>query len=353
MTALLSKPPESICILRHSGLGDACHVLPVLRTLQTAWPSTRFTWIAGHAEAQLLGGIQNVEFVVLDKGAGLAALRECKHRMRGRRFDALLHMQPALQANALAMLISARVKLGFDRPRARDMQWLFTTHRIEHGERQHAMDMLFGFAERLDVRDRLLRWDIPIPDAARDAAQRLIPDGGLTLAIHPWANRRVRAWRAEYYAQAAEFAANAYGMRIVLCGGHSPMERRIGEQIAAHMRQPCINAIGQSSIEQLALIERATLLLAPDADAAHLATAVGKPVLGLYAATNSLHDGPYLSRQLCVDKYDAAARALLGKPASQIPWGTAIDREGVMDLITPDDVIKKLQSFMTQRARRR
>jgi heptosyltransferase I len=73
----------------------------------------------------------------------------------------------------------------------------------------------------------------------------------------------------------------------------------------------------------------------------------------LYAATNSVRDGPYLSRQLCVDKYDAAARALLGRPASDIPWSTTIDREGVMDLITPDDVIKKLQSFMAQRAKRR
>jgi heptosyltransferase I len=66
-----------------------------------------------------------------------------------------------------------------------------------------------------------------------------------------------------------------------------------------------------------------------------------------------LRDGPYLSRQLCIDKYDAAARALLGRPAQEIPWSTTIDREGVMDLITPDDVIKKLQSFMAQRSKRR
>jgi heptosyltransferase I len=84
-----------------------------------------------------------------------------------------------------------------------------------------------------------------------------------------------------------------------------------------------------------------------------MGTAVGTPVLGLYAATNSIRTGPYLSRQLCVDKYDAAARALLGKAASEIPWTTKIEREGVMDLITPDDVIKKLQSFMAQRGRRK
>ena len=36
---LFSTPPESICILRLSALGDVCHVLPVVRTLQDAWPT--------------------------------------------------------------------------------------------------------------------------------------------------------------------------------------------------------------------------------------------------------------------------------------------------------------------------
>ena len=115
-----------------------------------------------------------------------------------------------------------------------------------------------------------------------------------------------------------------------------------------------LGVVGKDTLlELLATLERTTILLSPDSGPAHMATAVGTPVLGLYAATNPLRSGPYLSRQLCVDKYDAAARALLGKPASEIPWTTKIEREGVMDLITPDDVIKKLQSFMTQRGRRK
>jgi heptosyltransferase I len=84
-----------------------------------------------------------------------------------------------------------------------------------------------------------------------------------------------------------------------------------------------------------------------------MATAVGTPVVGLYAATNPARSGPYLSRQWCVDKYDAAARRLLGKPASEIPWTTKIEQPGVMDLITPDDVIKKLHALLLALARKR
>jgi heptosyltransferase I len=84
-----------------------------------------------------------------------------------------------------------------------------------------------------------------------------------------------------------------------------------------------------------------------------MATVVGTPVIGLYAATNPSRSGPYLSRQWCIDKYDAAARRFLNKPATEIPWTTKIEKPGVMDLITPDDVTKKLHSVMAALAKRR
>ena len=44
---------------------------------------------------------------------------------------------------------------------------------------------------------------------------------------------------------------------------------------------------------------------------------------------------------------------LLGKPAVDLPWTTKIERPGVMDLITPDDVTKKLHSVLLALARKR
>jgi heptosyltransferase I len=354
MTTLLSSPPQSVCVLRLSAIGDVCHVLAVIRTLQQAWPKTRFTWVIGKVEAKLLGHIPEIEFIVYDKSRGMSGVSAIRKQMRGRRFDVLFHMQLALRASVLATVIPARIKLGFDMKRARELQWMFTTHRVEPVARQHVLDSLFGFAERFGVLDRILRWDIPLPESALAYAQRVIPDGQSTLIISPCSSHKFRNWRSEYYAQVADYAITAYGMRVILCGGRSELEKRVGEHIAAQMRQPCENLIGKDTLLQLlATLARATVLISPDSGPAHMATAVGTPVIGLYAATNPLRSGPYLSRQLCVDKYDAASRALLGKPAGQIPWTTKIERAGVMDLITPDDVIKKLQSFMSTRNRRK
>jgi heptosyltransferase I len=128
--------------------------------------------------------------------------------------------------------------------------------------------------------------------------------------VSPCSSHRLRNWRPEYYAMVADFAAKAYGMQIVLCGGRSALEKRMGEQIAAHMRQPCVNVIGKDTLlELLATLERATVVLTPDSGPAHMATAVGTPVLGLYAATNARRSGPYLSRQWCVDRFRGPPRS--------------------------------------------
>jgi heptosyltransferase I len=347
-------PPASVCILRLSAIGDTCHVLPVVRTLQRAWPDTRFTWIIGRLEAKLLGHIPDIEFVVLDKKSLAGSYRLLREKMRGRHFDVLMHMQLALRASLLSTLVPAKIKLGFDRKRARELQWLFTTNRIRPAERQHVMDALFGFAEKYHVYEKMLRWDIPIPQPARDYARRLIPDDTKTLIISPCSSHKLRNWRAEYYAQIADYAITALGLRVVLCGGRSELEQRMGEAIVRNMAEHCENTIGQDTLlEFLATLERAVAIVTPDSGPAHMATAVGTPVVGLYAATNPARSGPYLSRPRSVDKYDLAARRLLGKSAVDLPWTTKIERPGVMDLITPDDVIKKLHSVLLALARKR
>ncbi|HHB11578.1 MAG TPA: lipopolysaccharide heptosyltransferase family protein, partial [Chromatiales bacterium] len=141
----IDTPPETLCILRLSALGDVTHVVPVVRTLQRHWPATRLTWIVGRTEHALLEGLEGVEFVVVDKRAGLEAWRALRRRLRGRRFDVLFHMQTSLRASLYATAVRARLRVGFDRARARDLQWLFTNRRIAPKPRQHVLESFFEF----------------------------------------------------------------------------------------------------------------------------------------------------------------------------------------------------------------
>ena len=345
--------PASVCILRLSAIGDVCHTLAVVRTLQRAWPDTRFTWIIGKLEAKLLGHLPDIEFIAYDKRSGLKGYRQLRQQLQQRRFDVLMHMQLSIRASLVAMLIKARIRLGFDRARARELQWLFTNRSIPAQRNQHVLDGLFGFADYFGIHDRVLRWDIPLPDTALAYAQDVIPDTQPTLMISPCSSHALRNWRAEYYAEVADFASSQLGMRVLICGGPSAVEKEMGAAICAHMKQPISNLVGKDTLLQLlATLQRATVLISPDSGPAHMATAVGTPAIGLYATANPARSGPYLSREWCVNKYEMAAEKFLHKPASRIAWTTKIEYPGVMDLITPAEVIQKLQQLMASRAAR-
>jgi heptosyltransferase I len=344
----LSEPPRSVCILRLSAIGDACHVVPVLRTLQQAWPATPLTWIIGQSEARLMNLIDGVEFITVDKRSVLASRRALRAQLRGRRFGVLLHMQLALRASLLAQCVAADLKLGFDRARARELQWLFTDAGIPARTREHVLDSFFGFPLALGIQERLLRWDLPLPASASAYASQLIPDGEPTLIISPCSRHPFRNWRPERYAALAGHAARRHGMRVILAGGPGESESRMGAQIEAAAVVPLINQIGKDTLPQLlALLARATVLVSPDSGPAHMATMVGTPVVGLYAATNPARSGPYLSGRWCVDAYPRAARAFRGCAPADLPWTHKIEEPGVMDLISVAEVTAKLDELLT------
>jgi heptosyltransferase I len=349
------KPePRSICLLRLSALGDATHVVPLVRTLRRAWPAVALTWIIGKGEAKLLEGLEGVEFIVHDKRAGLAGVNDLRARLAGRRFDVLLQMQLSLRANLLSALVRADRRIGFDRARSKEGHGWFIDERIAPGG-HHVLDVLGSFCEPLGLRQDEVIWNLPVPDAAREWARAQWPDDGTpTLLVSPCSSHVRRNWRSERYAAVVDHAASR-GWRIVMCGGRSQLERDTTDAILAAVRAPVpasnlLDLVGKDTLKQLpALLERADLVMTPDSGPMHIANAMGSKVLGLHAASNPKRSGPYSDLRYCVDRYDDAARRYLGKPASELKWGTKIERDGVMDLVTVEDAITSFERYLSDR----
>ncbi len=218
-------------------------------------------------------------------------------------------MQLSLRASLLSALVPARVRLGFDRARARELQWLFTNARIAPRRDEHVLDSFQGFLAALGIEPGRLHWELPLPPDAQRYAAGLIPDHRPTLLISPCSSHPLRNWRPERYAAIAAYAAHEHGMRVILCGGRSADELAMAAAIERTASATLINQIGRDTLPQLlALLARATVLLSPDSGPVHMATMVGTSVIGLYAATRPQRCGPYLSQQWCVDRYPQAAR---------------------------------------------
>ena len=276
----MPQTPLSICLLRLSALGDVTHVVPLVRTLQAAWPKVALTWVIGKGEHRLLEGLPGVDFVEYDKKAGLAGMRalrgQLRERLAGGRFDALLQMQVAARANLLSAFIPAERRIGYDRSRAKDLHGLFINERIADRPGIHVLDAIGSFCEPLGLRQTQVRWDLPVPDAAREWAHaQWVEDGSQTLLVSPCSSHVLRNWRPDRYAAVADHAASR-GWRVVLCGGRSQLERETTDAILAAMRAPALDLVGKDTLKQLpALLERADLVITPDSGPMHIANAMG------------------------------------------------------------------------------
>jgi heptosyltransferase I len=294
-----------------------------------------------------VGLLPNVEFIVFDKGKGRAAYGQLRRDLAGRRFDVLLHMQVAMRANLASGLISAKRRIGYDRARSKDLHGLFVRERIAARSGEHVLDAFASFLEPLGLTQKETRWDIPLPEDAATFAESALPGEQPTLLISACSSHPLRNWSARRYAEVADHAVHQHGWRVVLCGGRSALERQMGDDIRRHMQAPALDLIGKDTIPQLmALLTRATALLSPDSGPLHMGNAVGTPVIALHAASNPARSGPYSERRYVVDRYAAAARAFLGKPASALPWGKKIEFEGVMELIEVEAVIEALDRLV-------
>jgi heptosyltransferase I len=340
-----NSAPEDICLVRLSAIGDTCHALAVVRRLQDNWPDARITWIIGRTEAGLMGDIADVEFITFDKSEGLRAYRSVHRKLTGRQFDVALCMHASMRANLLCRLIPSAHRLGFDRSRAKDFQWLFTNDRIPATGGEHALEAMMGFATCIGARPTELRWEIPI--SADDRAFARTHCGEQTVIISPCSSQRsrnFRNWPVDRYVDVVRHLRDRFGVTVLLTGGGSDVEHDYGQTIEA--ATGVTNLVGSTNLKQLyALISAADALVCPDSGPAHMATTAGTPVVGLYATSNPARTGPYLCRARTVNRYPEAARKFLGKDVSALRWGQRIRHPGAMALITVEDVLARLDDI--------
>lgn len=347
---LSQLPPENICVVRLSAIGDTCHALAVVRSIQDTWPETRITWIIGKTEASLFGDIADIEFIIFDKSGGKKARKQARKVLATRNFDAALCMHASMRANLFTRSIRAPLRLGYDFSRARDFQWLFTNRRISAVGGQHVLDAMLSFARAIGVPTRKPRWDIPLSSTHQEFAAQLRRDGHPLTVISPCSSQRARNfrnWSAENYAAVANHARNKFNGDIVLTGGSTELEQYYGKTIAKLCGAATINLTGQTSLKQLlAVIAEADLVICPDSGPAHLASAVGTSVIGLYATSNPDRTGPYFSRDLVVNCYPEACRKFLGKSVDQMRWGQRVRSDSAMGLVRVGEVNTRIQQVL-------
>jgi heptosyltransferase I len=319
-----------ICIVMLSAVGDAVHVLPVLNALKRHNIDNNITWLAQPGPAALVRGHPAVDTLVeIDPRRSLRPARALE------RFDLLIDLQVALKAGIVTAVTPARTKLGFDRARARDLNWLFTNKKIRpHQERQHVQDQYFEFLTALGVPIEPVVWNLgPWPGDPP-------PPQGRYAALAIGATDPDREWFADRWAAVADVLHGEYGLRPMLVGAGTARDQDAAVAIKALARAPVEDALGSGLRPLVSILSGAEVVISVDTGAVHMAVALDRPVVSLMSNADPRRTGPYRRfHDLIVDAYHDPGEA------GPISWTR---RPGRMGRIGVSDVLDRLARWRSR-----
>jgi heptosyltransferase I len=340
--------PSSIAVLRMSALGDVVMTLPLLRTLQKAYPRAQLHWIVSRPFHTIVEGVSGVNLIVIDKPRGPLSYWRLWRQLRAYSFDWLLVPQASFRANMVLAVTRAKRKIGFGALHSRDLQRFFVNETVP-AEPEHLIDSFLRFATYVGATEHVLDWDLPLrPEEHAWAKTQVAGAKGIKLAVVLAASKAERNWPVERYRETLNRVAARWPVTVVLIGGPGEDERRLAAALREGLAPPVLDLVGRTSLRQLAaLLGQADAVLAPDTGPLHIAQAMGKPVVGLYAVAPSAKTGPYLEPQWTVDVFAEAAATILGR--SSMGWRQRVHDERALRLITVEAVADKIEKHFEHR----
>jgi len=345
------NPMKRAIVVRFSSLGDVVLTLPVTRSLKTAFPAAEIVYLTKAAYRPLLEGQSGIDRVVtLDAaGTGLAALRRLCRGLG--RFDLALDLHRTLRSRACLSGLDADRRFSYRKDALLRRLWAAGWMRERMaGTQPHVTDRYLEPLRRFGVAPAHTVPELVVSPERLSAVRGLLLAAGVRVpdriaVVVPgarWPNKR---WSPASFAAVAAGLRDVESLEPVIAGDASDQEA--AEAVRALIPGGAPQLAGRTGLMELAaLLKLARVVIANDSGPAHLAAAVGAPVLALFGPTHeafgfaprgerirvisraldcrpcTVHGGRRCSRRrrACLDDIApaavlAAARELLAEPA--------------------------------------
>jgi heptosyltransferase I len=338
----MADPPlDRIAIVMMSAAGDAVHTLPVVNALKRHAPRAHVTWLLQPGPATLVRGHRAVDDILLfDRSRGWRAFLDIRQSLASRVFDLVVNLQVYFKAGIVTSFTRAPLKLGFDRARARDLNWLFTNRKIPPHDNQHVQDQYFEFLRELGVPHEPVEWHLgPWPEETPWQREFFHPFERPAVAMVVATSKPEKDWLPERWAEVSDALWHDFGLEPVIVGGRSARELNAERVILERARHTPRSALGSGLRKLVAILDGSALAIAPDTGPLHMAVAVDRPVISLVGYTNPKRTGPYRKfHDLIVDAY--------GEPGED--YGITMEnRPGRMARIQVRDVLDRVERWRT------
>ena len=264
-----------ILVLRFSALGDVAILQPVLKQRAAANPDVRFTLAAPKLAQPLFEGIQNVEFLPIEK-----------HRPFKEIWGMLRQVKPDMVADLHGVIRTLRLDLRF---------WLCGIHVYRIDKERSSRQRLLR-KENKDLKPLKLAWQ-----RYDEVFDRMgLKGGGITvesigkrkgdggerrIGIAPFAQHEGKIWPMANVERLVELLMLQQGNRIYLFGGRGEVE--ILNQLASRYGGRVEVCAGKGTLaDEMRVMQSLNVMLTMDSANMHIASCVGVPVVSIWGATH-------------------------------------------------------------------
>ncbi len=295
-----------ILIVKLGALGDVVHAIPVAAALRRAFPSARIDWLVSPKHREILDLVPVIDRrLAINDARMIAAVRE----LRSNNYDVAIDLQGLIKSAVLARASGAPRVVGFTSRYARERlaSWLYTEAYDPGGGGMYHIDERNVVYTNLGIL-RMFGIDASEPEFPIDRAESPVAAalaanaGGRYAILNPgaaWPNKR---WMPQRFgAVAAELRRRRALPSIVVWG---PGEESIAAEVAAASGGAAMVAPRTTIADLVALARGASLYLAGDTGPAHIAAAVGTPIVGIYGPTRPSRNGPWAKADVTVSRAD-------------------------------------------------
>ena len=298
----MSEPsPRSVLLVRPSALGDVCRTVPVLSAMRRLWPKAHLGWLVQSDFVDAIRSHPDLDEIIRFprnqlRGAWKSPakardlLRFLKF-LRGSDWDMVIDCQGLARSALFSRLTGARVRTGFQA--ADEYAWVQYTNRVSV-QATHAVDRMMGLLNSpAELQEPDMRLYTPELDARWWTLKPHSSNPYVVFA--PKSRWGSKEWPERRWIELAERLSQKISGSVILTGSAS--ERAAVDEMARHMKSKGVDSIslaGRTSIGQtMAVIEKASLVVANDSAPMHMAVGYGRPLVGLFGPTDPAEVGPY------------------------------------------------------------
>lgn len=334
--------PRNILVIDFGQLGDVVMSLPALRAIREKFPHAKITVAVGKPGKELLSlagfadEILEVDRVSLRDGPTLVSIgRIAKFvaQVRKQQFDFVIDLHSYYETNVLGFLSGASHRL-YSRRENRSLDFLgnFNPQPARERTTAHLVDRYLDLLKPLGI-ENVPRTPVLKTSNTDDLAVEALlkkekaHSGELLAGIFPGAGNASRVWPLGKFAEVADHLIRNDRVRVIVFAG--PEEREMVPKMRSVFPARTI-FFDRLTIPQLASAQaRLTLFISNDTGPAHIAAAVGTPVVVIMdrpdmnnflpvGEQNRFIGGPRITEIPVADVYRAAHEILSLNRTGQI-----------------------------------